>query len=230
MQDIVIARPDASALAAEAAPLVRAASSLKIATKDDHERALESIKVLRGFEKRIIDAFEPTRKNLDGAKKELLALRDGMLRPISSARATIDTTAAAYETEQRRIAEAETKRLMEEARKREEERQLEQAVEAEEAGDPELADEILREPTPLPVVHVAAAVAKVDGMSTQTRWGAEVVDLLALVRYVAANPQWVNLLEANTVALNRLAVAVKGELRIPGVRAVSTTHRVARGA
>jgi len=230
MQDIVIARPDPSSLVAEAAPLVERASKIVVTDVAEHATAQESIKTLRGLEKRITDAFEPTRKSLDTSKKELLALRDGMLRPLETARLTIDRTCGAYETEQRRIAEAETTRLQEEARKQEEERAFQEALAAEDAGDSALAQSIIEEPAPAPVVYVAPQIAKVDGMSSQTRWHADVVDLLALVRYVAQHPEWINLLEPNMVSLHRMAVANKAELRIPGVRSVPTSHRTTRTA
>jgi colicin import membrane protein len=43
----------------------------------------------------------------------------------------------------------------------------------------------------------SSLVAEAEGMSSQTRWHADVVDLLALVRYVAQHPEWINLLEPN---------------------------------
>jgi hypothetical protein len=230
MQDIVIARPDPSSLVAEAAPLVERASKIVVTDVAEHATAQESIKTLRGLEKRITDAFEPTRKSLDTSKKELLALRDGMLRPLETARLTIDRTCGAYETEQRRIAEAETKRLQEEASKQEEERAFQEALAAEDAGDSALAQSILEEPAPAPVVYVAPKIAKVEGMSSQTRWHAEVVDKHALDRYVAEHPEFSCYTEPSMPNLNRAAVSQRGALRIPGVRSVPTSHRTTRTA
>jgi len=235
MQDIVITRPDPSSLVAEASPFVDRAKAIVVTNTEEHSAALESIKALRGFEKKITEHFEPARKAFDTAKKELLLARDRLIAPIYNARVVIDKTCLGYETEQRRIADAETERLQAEARKQEEERRLNEAVEAENAGDAELADQLLDEPAPTPVVYVAPALAKVEGMSTQVRWGHEVVEFAALVCYIAgvktlSRPEDLTLLQPNAVNLNRRAVEQRGELRIPGVRAVSSTHRVARGA
>jgi hypothetical protein len=102
------------------------------------------------------------------------------------------------------------------------------AIEAEAEGDSAAAEAILAEPVSAPIVTVAPQVAKVDGVSSTTRWSAEVMDLMMLVRYVAAHPEWVSLLEANMPNLNRLAISQHEALSIPGVRAVKTTVRSMR--
>jgi hypothetical protein len=69
----------------------------------------------------------------------------------------------------------------------------------------------------------------VEGVSTATRYRAEVVDLLALVRYVAANPHMVNLLVANGPALNAQARSLREAMQLPGVKVVKETDRRVRG-
>ena len=78
------------------------------------------------------------------------------------------------------------------------------------------------------MIHVAPQVATVEGVSSMTRWSAEVTDLIELVKYVAAHPEWLSLLEPAMPNLNRLAVAQRQALSIPGVRAISRTVRATR--
>jgi len=85
-----------------------------------------------------------------------------------------------------------------------------------------------QEPVAAPVIHVAPQVAQVEGVSSMTRWSAEVTDLMELVKYVAAHPEWLSLLEPAMPNLNRLAVAQRQALSIPGVRAISRTVRATR--
>ena len=99
---------------------------------------------------------------------------------------------------------------------------------AEIAGEKELAQEIREEPVIVPLPTVKPQVAKVAGATTARTWAAEVIGFpddmtkfLELVTCVATNPQHINLLNPNMVALNAMARAQKQGFSIPGVRAVS---------
>lgn len=65
---------------------------------------------------------------------------------------------------------------------------------------------------------VKAEPAKLSGISTREEWKAEVVDLLSLVKAVAAGEASIELIEANTKEINKRAKALKGEFRAAGVR------------
>lgn len=216
-EQIVIARPDPTALVQEFQPLVKRAGAMVVSSKDEHEVAVEAMKTLRGVEKKLTDHYEPTRKALDTAKKELLLARDKMIQPFAEARVVIGQKVDAYEAEQARIAAEERRAKEEAARKVDEERRLLEAIAAEEAGDTELAEAIVQEPVPAPVVHIEPQIAKVAGVSVRESWRAEVVDLLALIRHCAATGTTAYL-QPNLVALNQQARSLRSELRIPGVR------------
>jgi hypothetical protein len=239
LEQIVVRPPNVKELSTEAAAFIGAhpvrvepqtqVAVLPVVDPITHEDALLVIKECRAREKRIDDLFEPARKALDTAKKEVLALRDTAKRPYEQLRAAADRGCLAFETEQRRIAAEAQARLEEAARKDEEERRLLDAAEAEEAGDAQAAAEILAEPVVAPVIPVAPQVARVEGVSTATRYRAEVVDLHALVRHVAANPHLVNLLLPNGPALNAQARSLREAMQIPGVKVVKETDRRVRG-
>jgi len=225
---ISIVKPGVPAVVDELAPVVAEAQQFEVVDVVSNTVALERIKSLRAGERYIHDKFEKSRKAADAAKKEILALRDGLVGPIQQARMIYDRTADVYEQEQRRLALEEEQRLRAIIRKQEEDRLLQDAIAAEEAGDTEQANLILEEKVEAPIIAVAPQVATVKGVSTTTRWSAEVVDLLELVKHVAKNPEWISLLDANMPNLNRLAVSQHEALSIPGVRAVSTTGRSTR--
>ena len=71
---------------------------------------------------------------------------------------------------------------------------------------------------PPPVVRAAPKVA---GIAIRTTWHAEVVNLLELVRAVAAGKAPLALLLPNLPAINAQARSLKGEARIAGVRVFS---------
>lgn len=66
-----------------------------------------------------------------------------------------------------------------------------------------------------------AEAPKVDGVSTSTTYQGEVVNLLALVQYIAQHPEHINLIKVDQTALNALARSMKAAIsNIPGCRAV----------
>lgn len=218
---IKIEKPAPPGMVATLAPVVLAARGFEVRNVEEHAKALERCKALRDGERAITEAFEPARKKADEAKKEILRLRDGLIGPIAEARSIYDRKAADYEAAERRRAEEEQARLRELARKQEEERQLMAAIAAEEEGDEAAADAIMAESVTAPVVTVAPQVARVVGVVARTIWSAEVTDLHALVKYVAAHPEWLSLLEPVGKNLDAMARTQREAMSIPGVRAVS---------
>jgi hypothetical protein len=57
------------------------------------------------------------------------------------------------------------------------------------------------------------------GASVRENWKCELTNKLELVKFVAANPSFLNLVDFNQTAGNQLAKAQKSGLRIPGLRA-----------
>jgi hypothetical protein len=105
------------------------------------------------------------------------------------------------------------------------------AAEAEsrvEQGAAEIAT--LQQTATLITAPMTAAPRATAGVSTRKVWKAEVSDKLALVRYVAAHPEYVDLLEANMPAINKIALALKANCRIEGVRVFEDSVIAARAA
>jgi hypothetical protein len=230
---IQIERPGPPAIVAELAPLVALARSFKVNDKDSHAEALEICKRFRQGERGIEDHFARAKKAASDAHKELVRSIAGLVGPIAEARGIIEGTSRAFEKQEEQKAAALQRELQERARKEEEERQLMDAIEAEQAGDSGAAEAILQEQAAAPQTIVEAQVAKVAGASSSKRYAAEIFDPLALVRFVAANPQWLSLLEVDRLAeehpnLNRLATAQRDGLNFPGVRPIEKTVRLYR--
>ena len=97
-------------------------------------------------------------------------------------------------------------------------------------GDTAGAERLISEPVLVPTVApapvfappaVVVEVPKVAGISFRVDWSAEVTDLSQLVLAVAEQRQSIGLLLPNQTALNQMARALKGSMRVPGVEAVS---------
>jgi len=225
MSDIVIRRPDPGALAAEANQYVVASQALVVSTDESRVDALVVAKALRSIERKIVDHYEPTRKALDTAKKELLAARDSLTEPIQRAVGIIDRKCEGFEREQKAKAEAERVRLEAEARERQEAQRLMDAAMAE---SKEEAERVMAEELPEPVVVVPPPVSKVAGVSTATTWDVEITDKAAFLQFVAANSALHYLVEPNLVALKSVARSIKpkdGDIGIAGIKAVEHSNR-----
>lgn len=229
VETIQIEKPGPPAVVAELSPIVKAALKFEVVDVASHGIALERHKTCVNAKRAITEHFEPARKAADSAKKEVLALRDGFIGPISEAGRVYDRKAGEHERAEEAKALEEERRLQEIARKEEEDRQINAAIDAEAVGDDAAAAEIMDETPEVPVITVAPQVAKVEGSSKRKTWSAEVTDLQQLVRYVSTHPEWISLLEPAMPNLNRMAVSQREALRIPGVRAVSKSVRATRG-
>ena len=214
---------------AEVAPVIRAADALVVRDVDGHREGLELLARVMGAETRVkaffkdsIEAAMETKRKAEAGRQAIVALQDSVLGPVLVARKTISDKCATFEAEERRVAALNQARINAEAlAKQDEERQFEAAM----AETDEAAEDALTEPLAPPVVPIVRPeVAKVAGISTRETWAAEVVDKAAFLAW-AAKPENNFYAEANVVALNSRARAERGELKIPGVKPVSTlTH------
>lgn len=231
-ETIIITKPEPPALVEMMAPLVAQARAFEVTDIESDRHAQERGASLRRAEKMGMEYFEPARKAADEAKKKIIAARDGIVGPWAEARAIYFSKSDTYQADERRKALEQERVLQERARKEEEERQIQAAIDAESRGESAESAAIMNEPTAAPVVTVAPAVAKVEGVSTMTRWEPEIVDVRACLRFLCDRPEWeaaLDRLKPELVTILRpLAVAQRQALAIPGVRAVSKTVRATR--
>ena len=226
--NIVIARPDEAEIRNEYSPVVLQARGLEVSSKWGHEEAQLCLRGLRGAKARVKERLDPIISDAHKAHRGLTKLRGDLLKPLDEADRIVNGKIDTYEEEQARLADEIRRAAEAEARKLEEERRLMEAIEAEKDGDQAEAEAILEEPIETPTIQVQTETAKVDGVSQRTSWSAEVTDKAALIRYVASNPEWINLLEPSMPALNGLARSHREALNIPGVKAVPKTVRAVR--
>jgi len=172
---------------------------------------------IRNLRKRIAELFDPLIAKAHEAHKAIIAARKETEAPLIEAEAVLNPKIASYLAEQEKIRRAEEARLREEARKVAEEAALEAAAELEANGMPEAAQAVLESPVIVPKVKVEAP--KLEGTHTREEWSAKVYDFMALVKAVAVGQAPAIMLIPNQTALNQQARSLRGEMRIPGVRA-----------
>jgi len=201
------------------------AEQITVTSQQEHEQAQQFLAYVAGMQKNVEKLFAGSKKAAHLVHAEICSAERKLLQPLKDARTVVSRKLDVYEEEQRRLIAEETRRQQEALRKQQEEEQLLDAIAAEEAGDKVAAEEILNEEPPEVVVSVKPKLAEVKGVSGRKIWDAQVTDLVELIRYVAANPQWKSLLTPNQTALRQLAKAQKADLSIPGVKAYFKTSR-----
>lgn len=182
----------------------------------------KSIQLLR---KEIGAVFDPiigkameAKRAAEASRKEAVEQRAKVEAPLVEAEGILYPKIDAYVQEEKRKAAEEEARIRETARKAIDDAKLGAALEAEQHGDMEAAEAIINTPTTTPKPHVE--VPKAASLSFREDWSAEVVNLMELVKAVAAGQAPLAYLMASHIALNQQARSLRGEMRIPGVKAV----------
>jgi hypothetical protein len=230
-----------AALLEQYKPTVELALSTVIDCDELYAVAVEQcreVKVaLDGLKKKQTDSLANVKKVSDDIK----AIYAPAIERLTAAETAIKKALSDYTTEQRRLADAEQERLRllaeqerknqaeaaEQARKNAEKllagaRSAEEINVASEAvADAAALTQMVQSPSFAPVV--TAPVLKAKGTTTRTIWSAEVADLKALVKHIAANvdlqPELLSYLTPCMPALNKIVQAHKKNLNLPGVKA-----------
>ncbi len=212
----VIESPDPKMVEAEYQPTVVQAKAMMIRNKDEHAVGLLMLKDIALAETRVKDLFDEPKRLAHAAHKAITEAEKKLLVPLAEARNAVTRQCLLFMAEEKKKAAVEAQRLQEEARKREEEQQLCDAVAAEEAGDAAGAETIMAAPIAVPVIEVKPQVAEMAGVSTRVYYRCKVVNLLELVKYVAANPHEIALLEPAETMLRKRAESMRDGFRLPG--------------
>lgn len=219
---------------------------IKAKTKELDEQRDGLVRPLNETVKKINDLFRGPLRMLEqgeGAlKSKMIGYQTEQERIAAEARRAAE--AEARKERERIAAEAAAAQARAEAEATELRRQ---AAEAKAAGDTESAAAlastaesrteaaaavVMEAEVAVTAVHTAVvpAPARVSGIATRSTWKAEVTDKAKVVAFIAANPQFLNVLDVNQSALNQLAKAMKAELPIDGVRVYEERGMSARAA
>lgn len=204
----------------EIAGLIDFAKTHAITNVETHAQALEFIDKTYELKRKAEKVFRPDIQNAHRTWKGLTSKLKSITDAADRAKAIINPKVVAWQEAREKEARERERQQQEELRKQEEEHILDRAITHEEMGCPNIATEILDEPVVVPRPEVIPETAKREGLITKSRWTAEVADdraLLALVKHIAEHPEHVELVKPNPSALNRLAGALKQNLKIPGV-------------
>lgn len=234
MENLNIEMPDTQPFLAQSMELAKKTESFKVITHDDYLFVGEHLKSIKGVQKRVVELFREPKLQTNKAHKAICEAEKKLLDPLKRIESVCNQEASTYLIALRQKEEEEATRRRSEAeaqaRKQAEEEQLRRAEAVATAGDKEAAMKILEETPVIAPIEIAPIqkAERVEDQHVRTTYRAEVTDFSALVKAVAAGQVALSVLEANLPVLNKMAVALKEELRIPGVKVVAETKVVTR--
>jgi hypothetical protein len=227
--ELKLVTPSAAELQAGANKVLTIIQNFTIDSPMMYEAAGGELKMVKAKQKELEAQRKAITVPLDDAKKSTMALFKPAEDILNQAEAVLKNSMLTYADQQERL-RREQQALLDEAARIERERLAEASKAAEEAGNVEEAEALQATASMTTAPVVAQSVEKVSGISTRTNWKAEVTDLLALVKFVAANPHMIDLLQVNTTTLNQHAKATKDNTKIDGVRVYSEQVLASRAA
>ncbi len=183
----------------------------------------------------IIEAAKEAKRKADYARAEAVSQKERAEAPLVIAEAYLNGQITDYKREQDRIREEEEECLRQEAikvemerREKEEKLRVKQAAALEKAGAFEEADALIEQavedslkPIEVYIPPPSTPKIEVDGMATVTTWHAEVVNPRELFLAIGQGKCPLAYGDPNMPALNKQAISLKAEMRIPGCKAVS---------
>lgn len=210
-------------LEADGLSLIQSARQFQVCDAGTYREAGDIVLRLTRFIRVWDDFMKPIVEAADTALKTARGQRDKIRGPALEAKQAIGANMEGWDRAERDRIRREQERLAAEAV---EQAKVEALLAAEQQGDEAAVAAIARDdasPTMLAFVPPApVSIPKVEGISYQVTWKAEVVDLAALVQAVAAARAPLKTLKADEVVLNGMARALKEALNLPGVRSVAT--------
>jgi hypothetical protein len=216
----------AEKVAAELTPLTARVFAMEIREQADRDAAVIMVKEVKAAQKRIADFCDPKIKSAKATYDLLRNEKTQLIGPFEQAERTLKSKVLDYDAERERKRQAELRRLQAEADEQARKEREKALKAAEKLKTPELKQERIEQAEQIaaPVIELAPAVEKQKGEVKSVRWSAELVDIDALIKAAASgNGTARGLLAFDNVAANKLAIALKENLDVPGVKAVSKT-------
>jgi hypothetical protein len=238
---IEIVTPEIQKETETALTIINSANSLIIQNVTDYKYAQVTMRELKDRISELTDTRMAQTRPLDESKAKIIAFFAPTLQKLEKAKNYLNTIMVKFAEEQETERREEEYKLNAAKNKREEEDALARAIEAEEAGEKEEAEQILKEPSTSAPIKVMSEIPKSKGSYIRENWSAEIFDLAILIKAIANNE--VSLEAASGVIysnaddlkkwagqymtfLNGKARSYKQTLNIPGVRAVSEKKQI----
>jgi len=210
----------------ETRDIVAQAKSITITNQAQYEGANTFMRAVKGLQKEIHNTFDPIVSKAYETHKEATSKRREHLDPAISAERVVKNIMIAYDDKMEAIRREEQRKIDAKARVEEERKRKELAARAEKwaaKGKIAKAEELQEQAEEVEVVApvIAPKVEKVRGVVYSYTYSVDTVDDIDKV------PR--EYMEINIPALNKIAQATKGTIKIPGVTFKVTKKLASRG-
>lgn len=190
----------------------------EIISQEQYEMALMVIDRSKTIKTKWVGVFESIRAAQVAALDVTYATINKLKNPCEMFVKNLTPKCFAWEKKQEALARAKEIELQAKAKKEAEDLALKEAAHHHENGRPEVAESILSAPAPvIPVIHVSPPLRTNTTLKQRITWKARVVDMKALLKAVCDGTAPSHLIELNQSEANKLAAALKGEMKIPGI-------------
>lgn len=227
--------PNAIQARARASDLTAVADAWVIESAADAEGAATDLKQIVLARKTLEDLKKQHLAPFEDGVKQLKALFDSPIQATKQAETILRKKMSLFleKQEAARCAAEEAQRKADEERNAALQAAEQQANAHIESGNLEEAMAVMETVDLVAPAPVAAPTANLGGISGTRRWSAEVVDLEALIiacadKLKAGDKSLLPYLAAEQTVLNKLAVALKDAMSVPGVKAVSKLSTTVR--
>jgi hypothetical protein len=203
--------------------IIEKMGGLVISDQESYDLALQYRSELQGYLERVEAFFEPMRVKAHEAYKEILNKKAEVVKPakvhLDGLNASIGIFLQSQREKQRKLQEAEQERLNALAEKQHE-REIKKLQKK--GYDPESIEMMSQQAVVAPVAEVKPILEQ-GGISTREQWQGEVVDMMALIKFISKNKRYQHLLQVDQAELNKLARSMRQNLDLPGVNVISKT-------
>jgi len=203
----------------EISPLVEQAQHIQITNDQEFLAAQDYLIANTKARKIVVGMLDPFREKAYQNWKDTVAEIKKWTDPLDEARSIVEPRVLSYER-----TEHQKRLLLQQEWQRLEGERIETLKNemASRESDPLKKQEILDQDLTIPPTIIQDPPKRKGAISFSV-WKAEVVDLKRLVEAVAAGHVPLSYIQPNTKLLNEMALALKSELEIPGVKAVCET-------
>lgn len=204
------------------------AKCMVIVDDETNEAAAGMLLGIKDLAKEVNATFDPIKKKAHEAWKAICDEQNRHLAPLLEAEKILKGSIGSFAIEKQRRLEEERRRHEEAVRRAEAEarrlaeEQLERDIEAAEqvGAAPEEIEAMIAAPLEVAPVYVPPPPRKVEqprGIAVPMKTVVRVDNPLALLKFICANPQFINLVEFDQGGLNKMAAAMGTAMKWPGV-------------
>lgn len=214
---LVLETKEDESLGREASLIERRAESVLVTSDAEFASAGDLLKEIKRMQKKVKDYWEPMRVTAKAGYDEVLAHKKEMLDPLESAEKMLKAKMGAYSDEVKEKARKQEESMRQMARQ-EMECKLEEATEAEAAGDTDGAEFALAEAEVMESVSCVgfsrANPPKASGVYGSKSWEIVSVDSSS----VPVSFDGIEIRPVDMKAVMRIIKASKGTVQIPGIK------------